>query len=64
MYLMEYKLYPCADRGTFIKSSTYITEGVGNGYFKENYYFRGFQKGSNIFQGGSPIAYFYRNIYI
>ena len=29
-----------------------VLQRVSNGYFKENYYFPRFQRGSNIFQGG------------
>ena len=51
MYLMEYKLYPCADRGTFIKSSTYITEGGGQWLFQRKLLFSRIPKGIKHFPG-------------
>ena len=59
---------PCADPGifargprpdsqktaltTFFWSYFTVLQRVSNGYFKENYIFLRFQRGSNVFQGG------------
>ena len=58
-------------RFVFVLNLFTVLQRVSNGYFKENYNFPRFQRGSNIYQGGGvqlfqgdPKANFYRNGYI
>ena len=45
-----------------VQALFFVLQRVFNGYFKVNYNFPRFQRGSNIFQGG-PNAIFHRNPY-